>query len=1334
MSVSIGGDFEVIMDTYLNAINRNGSIGYGGGVLDMSHIFIEISGGLSALFASAGVYFNGTGAVKIDFSNGDTKYYIEVHGGARASALGWSVKYDFLSYDWGDRSPWLAQLGPKTYGASSQGRQFNLAALNGQDGLGESILPVNTGDMEPTDRDYLDEQSEWLPASTRRGLMITASLQDTTESKILRSSTFPYTDHYITTYGRADTEGAFMVLLEDEATRPILNQTRVKYSVYDGFYWSYPQPIDTDDKTADYAPVAAATDNGIIAAWENLKDILSPDSELGEALAMEEIAVGVYNNGTDSWSDIRNLTKDNYQDHSPNVAVDGGEGLLVWIKSRSNDYHSFLSESYTAENDIMYSKWNGSSFEEPKAAATFEQPIVNASLAFDKGKGLYVFSLDEDHDLNTVTDQEIYAIFYDADRDSWGETIRLTNNIVRDSNPRACFIKGKAFIAWEQNGSIVYMDDADDSQDVKVAASDSIIQNTFTMAVNGDDTLALIGPATAGGNGTDLYEIIYDGVNKLWSKEIRLTEDYSTNRSPSATFVGNELITVYNRDIIEDKVNPADGLVYPTMSNKADLRMTAKSLVHDLAVLEDGVTLSEDNPFPGGLTEISGDIKNNGSFTETSAKVAFYEGDPLKGGRKIGENIIEKPLVPGESTVVTIQWEVPEVMPAEGIYVVVDPDKEIDDAMRTDNTASLLILRPDLELTALDCVPLEDGKYIVTTKITNVSMVDVPGTVISLLYGDGKGSLELIDNLDAGALEAGKVAEVTYLWSPGGDVYDNGKADLIATVDISKPEEENSPHLIKNEDETILDNNINMLTIYEINEAFYKVRIGTIAGGTITASPAIAEAGENITLAITPDSGKRLKAGSLKYNDGTEDHVISGTGFIMPAANVTVTAEFENIPKPDSDHDKGGGGGSTNGKKEPPIGNKEGEGNNLGETIEIKTYDNEAYVIATVKAVLDSEGKATVVVGEKQFFEAIDKAIEEAERLGINTPASVEIKVEAPTDVDYAETVIPKDAFNEAAMDGIGTLKISTPIASIAFDRDTLSSLSEEETGDLKVTVSKVETSSLSQEAQQSVGDRPVFEFNVKSGDKTISHFGGNVSVSIPYIPEESEDTDAIVMYYINAEGNLEIVRDCIYDPVTGTVNFKTKHFSEFIIGYNKVKFKDVGESAWYNKAVSFIAAREITAGTGDGYFSPEARLSRGQFIVMLMKAYDIAPDTSPTDNFADAGNTYYTGYLSKAKKLGISGGVGFNMFAPDKEITRQEMAALLYNALKSLKKRGIKENKDILLSNYGDAEDIAPWAKEAMTIMAEANIISGSGGKLYPMSTTTRAEMAQVIYNLLSR
>ena len=241
------------------------------------------------------------------------------------------------------------------------------------------------------------------------------------------------------------------------------------------------------------------------------------------------------------------------------------------------------------------------------------------------------------------------------------------------------------------------------------------------------------------------------------------------------------------------------------------------------------------------------------------------------------------------------------------------------------------------------------------------------------------------------------------------------------------------------------------------------------------------------------------------------------------------------------------------------------------------------------------------------------------------------------------------------------------------------------------------------------------------------------MSVSVPYTPKECEDTNDIVIYYINDSGELEVVSNCIYDSATGRISFSTRHFSQYAVGYNKVSFKDVAESAWYSKAIGFIAAREITTGTGGSNFSPEAKLTRGQFIVILMKAYGIAPDADPKDNFADAGATYYTGYLAAAKRLSISNGVGNNLFASDKEITRQEMFTLLYNALKVIR-RLPEGTAGKPLSSFADAENVASWAKEAMTLLVETGTISGNGGKLSPTNTTTRAEMAQVLYNLLSK
>ncbi len=286
-----------------------------------------------------------------------------------------------------------------------------------------------------------------------------------------------------------------------------------------------------------------------------------------------------------------------------------------------------------------------------------------------------------------------------------------------------------------------------------------------------------------------------------------------------------------------------------------------------------------------------------------------------------------------------------------------------------------------------------------------------------------------------------------------------------------------------------------------------------------------------------------------------------------------------------------------------------------------------------------------------------------------------------------------------------------------------------------QISIGEGDKSLLPESVKAAIGDRPLIQLTLSIDGKQTGWSNPNapVTVSIPYTPTAAEllHPESIIVWYIDGSGNVVTIPNGRYDAATGMVTFSTTHFSDYAVVYNKVSFNDVASTAWYGKAVSFIAAREITTGTGGGNYSPEAKLTRGEFIVLMMRAYGISPDANPTDNFTDAGNTWYTGYLAAAKRLGISAGVGNNQFAPEKEITRQEMFTLLYNALKVIGQLP-EGDSGKTLTDFTDADDIASWGEEAMTLLVKTGTVSGSGGKLMPTDTTTRAEMAQVLYNLL--
>lgn len=141
---------------------------------------------------------------------------------------------------------------------------------------------------------------------------------------------------------------------------------------------------------------------------------------------------------------------------------------------------------------------------------------------------------------------------------------------------------------------------------------------------------------------------------------------------------------------------------------------------------------------------------------------------------------------------------------------------------------------------------------------------------------------------------------------------------------------------------------------------------------------------------------------------------------------------------------------------------------------------------------------------------------------------------------------------------------------------------------------------------------------------------------------------------------------------------------------------------------------------------------TRGQFITLLLKAYGIKAEETGADIFSDAGDIYYTGYLAAAKRLGITNGIGDNKFAPEQAISRQQMFTVLYNALNVLGQYP-EGDSGKTLPDFTDSENIASYAQEAMTYLVEAGVISGNNGALLPEATTTYAQMAQVLYNLLS-
>jgi hypothetical protein len=325
---------------------------------------------------------------------------------------------------------------------------------------------------------------------------------------------------------------------------------------------------------------------------------------------------------------------------------------------------------------------------------------------------------------------------------------------------------------------------------------------------------------------------------------------------------------------------------------------------------------------------------------------------------------------------------------------------------------------------------------------------------------------------------------------------------------------------------------------------------------------------------------------------------------------------------------------------------------------------------------------------------------------------------------------IPAGVLSGLSDGAVSLLRVASPIGVFSFDARTLSLFERQANGDISIGISRADTSTLSQEARALLGGRPAYSFTVTAGNTVISDFGGGtVTVSLPYKPAEGEDTDSIIIYYISASGELIAVPSCVYDAKTGTVTFTTNRFSTYAVGYNDVRFTDI--SGWYKDDVEFITARGIMNGTGSDTFNPNGPMTRAMLVTVL---YRLGGDTGIyTNTFSDVpSGAWYENAVAWAAKNGVAGGVGNGLFAPNTEITREQLAAMLYNYAK-FAGYDVSVGEDTNILSYDDAFDISDYAYAALQWACGAGIMNGDDdGNLSPQGRATRAEVAAMLQRLI--
>lgn len=596
------------------------------------------------------------------------------------------------------------------------------------EGWKTALRKINTVDAEafkPLPRGYLEKPYALFnaPKSQKSPRSPRGPLEPGGGSvTALQENVYPYSEPSLS----AAAGSRMLLWIWDDPGRSAENRTELVWSRWDGGAWSEPAAV-WDDGTADFAPEVK----------------LLPD---GTALAV----------------------------------ATNGKALLTWI---ANEDNSVLGA--TGMPNAVHSRlWNGSSWDDPGDPAAEVPMLLWSTVAFNGVNGVFLAAVDGDDDQSTTENQELWGATFNGT--AWGTFTRLTTNTEQDTKPQAVYdSSGKLLVAWSRgNHIVVHSGDLNLGNPTVVGTlGGALAQQDFELVTGPAGQVSMVWQDLAGdGTGSDPFLLNYDATLEVWSEPTRLLTNNTNQleRSFSPAYGDNgALLMAYDRiDVTPDAFGvPEFGQV--------DLMVLNYLIGSDLAVLDGDISLMSD-AVPGQSVEIAAILRNLGELAATTVTVAFYDGDPGSGGTQIGATqTVQGTLAAGATATVQVAWTVPDTQSSRTIHVVVDPKLALEDRTRTNNSATLSVLSPDLQISGMRAVQPGGTSRIIYAACLNAGTIPA-GSPVDVSFRRGSPTGPVIATIPISALPSDGTFEASFEWDMAGSTFTSAYEMVHATVDAGE--------------------------------------------------------------------------------------------------------------------------------------------------------------------------------------------------------------------------------------------------------------------------------------------------------------------------------------------------------------------------------------------------------------------------------------------------------------------------------------------------------------------------------------------------------------------
>lgn len=272
-----------------------------------------------------------------------------------------------------------------------------------------------------------------------------------------------------------------------------------------------------------------------------------------------------------------------------------------------------------------------------------------------------------------------------------------------------------------------------------------------------------------------------------------------------------------------------------------------------------------------------------------------------------------------------------------------------------------------------------------------------------------------------------------------------------------------------------------------------------------------------------------------------------------------------------------------------------------------------------------------------------------------------------------------------------------------------------------------MDTGTIPAEAVNSVaGEAGTVQLTVKNDGE----FGFTMTLTAP-VGAKNAGLWANLYHYDEAAGKLVYTASSLVDG-NGYASLPVGSAGQYALVLDgkshALPFTDLAAGAWYEDAVAYVYRHDLMSGFSEDTFGPNAALSRAQLCQILYNM-EGRPAVTGSGSFSDlADGAWYTDAVTWAASKGIVDGYGGGLFGPDDNITREQLASILYRCAQA---RGddVSVGEDTNILSYSDAADVAEYAVSAMQWACGAGVITGiSESALAPRGEATRAQTAAML------